>query len=344
MSAESGPQKGAPRPFGLLDRLAALFRTYSVPADARLLSRPFARDDRLCWLAPVPTEWPSDADGGSSLVLYEDGLPLGPAHTGHDDIRNLGRGRYSHWGPALYFSTSDGSDPNHNGRHYALHPPAGWSGRLPESRVAPEPARAGDPPPSVAVRWTTRELAPAAIEPRAGLACVAGVPREWPGDEVDRSTLVLFEDDRPLPHPHALHGEIEALGAGRYSHWNGALLFSSSDGSDPRRNGRRYVAAHAEALLLGTEAGHLSEPQPDGPRGWVLTGLPRRWTSDDAGTSRLVLLEDGRPLGPAHALHDEVRQLGGGRFSHWAGSLLFSTSDGSDPRRNGRSYTLAIPD
>ncbi len=33
--------------------------------------------------------------------------------------------------------------------------------------------------------------------------------------------------------------------------------------------------------------------------------------------SRLHLFEDGRPLGPAHSLHDAVRELGGGRFLHW---------------------------
>jgi MoaA/NifB/PqqE/SkfB family radical SAM enzyme len=56
----------------------------------------------------------------SSLTLLEDGLPLGPAHSGHDDIRKLGRGRFSHWRDRLYFSTSDNSDPRSNGRRYEL--------------------------------------------------------------------------------------------------------------------------------------------------------------------------------------------------------------------------------
>lgn len=52
------------------------------------------------------------------------------------------------------------------------------------------------------------------------------------------------------------------------------------------------------------------------------------------------VLEDGRPLGPAHALHADIRAQGVGRFSFWSGSLLFSTSDNSDPRNNGRTYSM----
>ncbi|MFH1345627.1 MAG: pectate lyase, partial [Pseudomonadota bacterium] len=50
----------------------------------------------------------------SSLVLCEDNLQLGPAHSLHADIAKLGRGRYSHWGKNIVFSTSDNSDPNTN--------------------------------------------------------------------------------------------------------------------------------------------------------------------------------------------------------------------------------------
>ena len=50
------------------------------------------------------------------------------------------------------------------------------------------------------------------------------------------------------------------------------------------------------------------------------------------------MLEDGSPLGPAHSLHDSIRQNGGGLFSHWQNWLIFSARDGSDPRQNGRTY------
>jgi hypothetical protein len=69
-------------------------------------------------LATIDPRVPSDADIGSVLVVLEDGLPLARAHAGHDEIRQLGRGRYSHWSGTIYFATSDDSDPRTNGRSY----------------------------------------------------------------------------------------------------------------------------------------------------------------------------------------------------------------------------------
>ena len=58
--------------------------------------------------------------------------------------------------------------------------------------------------------------------------------------------------------------------------------------------------------------------------------------------SQLLLFEDGQPLGPAHALHADIREKAGGRYSHWTREgLYFSASDGSDPRTNGRVYEVA---
>ncbi|HVY88307.1 MAG TPA: hypothetical protein VG942_05525 [Hyphomonadaceae bacterium] len=57
--------------------------------------------------------------------VFEDGRELGPADSLHDDIRKIGMGRYSDWtdgksGATIYFSASDNSDPNTNGRSYEL--------------------------------------------------------------------------------------------------------------------------------------------------------------------------------------------------------------------------------
>jgi hypothetical protein len=56
--------------------------------------------------------------------------------------------------------------------------------------------------------------------------------------------------------------------------------------------------------------------------------------------SRTRLYEDGRRLGPPHRPHDFIRGEGGGQFSHWGSSLYFSTSDNTDPRTNGRPYSI----
>jgi hypothetical protein len=53
--------------------------------------------------------------------------------------------------------------------------------------------------------------------------------------------LRLFEDDLPLQPGNALHDDIRTLGAGAYSVWGNYLYFSTSDNTDPARNGRRYV-------------------------------------------------------------------------------------------------------
>lgn len=63
----------------------------------------------------------------------------------------------------------------------------------------------------------------------------------------------------------------------------------------------------------------------------------------DPYASNLILLENGLGLGPAHAVHDLIRNAGHGLFSHWQGALYFSTSDNTDPRRNGREYHAFAP-
>jgi hypothetical protein len=64
------------------------------------------------------------------LELFENGVALGPGNTRHDLIRNVGHGAFSHWGQRLYFSSSDGTDPRTNGRHYDYQVraalPASW--------------------------------------------------------------------------------------------------------------------------------------------------------------------------------------------------------------------------
>lgn len=60
----------------------------------------------------------------------------------------------------------------------------------------------------------------------------------------DRSTIMLLENGKP-GFPHAAHQEIIKKGKGLYSHWQSVLVFSSSDGSDPRKNRRTYSLIRA---------------------------------------------------------------------------------------------------
>ena len=63
-------------------------------------------------------------------------------------------------------------------------------------------------------------------------------------------------------------------------------------------------------------------------------------TTDRPYQSSLKLFEDGNLFGIAHSLHHEIRSIGKGNYSHWGNQLLFSSSDNSDPRENGRNYRV----
>lgn len=67
-------------------------------------------------------------------------------------------------------------------------------------------------------------------------------------------------------------------------------------------------------------------------------------TMDLPQRSPFVLFENMTRLGPAHTEHAEIVKYGHGRFSHWNDSgFIFSSSDGTNPRSNGRTYWAVIP-
>lgn len=94
------------------------------------LAPPFEREIGRCWRVGLNTlpeavklAAMADDEAGprrSTARVYEDGVPLGPPHALHATIRNAGSGAFSHWRDTLYFSTTDNSDPNLNGREYEL--------------------------------------------------------------------------------------------------------------------------------------------------------------------------------------------------------------------------------
>jgi hypothetical protein len=85
---------------------------------------PFAHDAGFAWRAAVP-ELSRFADGAahparSLLSVVEDGVPLPIGRAPHDDIRSIGRARFSHWHDTILFATRDNTDPNRNGRRYEI--------------------------------------------------------------------------------------------------------------------------------------------------------------------------------------------------------------------------------
>lgn len=85
--------------------------------------------------------------------------------------------------------------------------------------------------------------------------------------------------------------------------------------------------------------GELSKISPEQGHCFVAS-VPPHLISDECGFSKLVVMEDGRPLPQGHAPHENIRKLGGGLYSHWGDMVYFSSTDNSAPLGNGRRYTV----
>jgi hypothetical protein len=85
------------------------------------IKTPIQKDTGFAWIVTTDVN-----PATRKLSVYENGKLLGPGDSIHDDIRKKGLGAFSHWDPktpgvfTVYFSTSDNSDPNSNGRDYEL--------------------------------------------------------------------------------------------------------------------------------------------------------------------------------------------------------------------------------
>lgn len=84
------------------------------------LQRPFTNDGGFAVTAVIPEAVQQMLRAGGAATLVENGRPLGPGESMHGRIRAAGGGAFSVWGPSLYFSASDNTDCNGNGREYAL--------------------------------------------------------------------------------------------------------------------------------------------------------------------------------------------------------------------------------
>ena len=266
-----------------------------------------------------------------------------------------------------------------------------------------------------------RAMPPTSFLEHGGVAFQAAIPGSFLTRRLtdgahgrNMSDLRLFEDARELGPNRTPAGAVESQGGGAFNDWEGSVVLSTPDGSDPRKNGRLYSAAYraypsiaaqavyvaacalaallaAEGMLLfelrprsrlarwtGAQARHavmavviygaatafivlclqglsvratLSPDKIDPFGGSAYrASLPTTFTplfaasGDDVpgeSWSNLTVSEDERPLGPPHAPHAQIRSEGLGAYSHWGDSVVFSATDGSDPRDNGRSYRIA---
>lgn len=103
-----------PRPKGEI--VVQLVGPFEPQAKAAFRTVPSSREyGDLAALADDPH---IEGDSRSPVVVYENKTPLGPAHSTFAEVSS-GHGRFAHWkGFGIIFSSSDGTDPNTNGRRY----------------------------------------------------------------------------------------------------------------------------------------------------------------------------------------------------------------------------------
>ena len=91
-------------------------------AEVQILPTP-VRCEGFEWMVHVP-EIAAHSDTmerrSSPVVLFEDGVAIGPPHALHTDIRTLGAGRYSHWEEWLRFSPTRNDDAREHVYTYAM--------------------------------------------------------------------------------------------------------------------------------------------------------------------------------------------------------------------------------
>ncbi len=164
------------------------------------------------------------------------------------------------------------------------------------------------------------------ISKERGHCFLARIP---PG--IDPSEYVFYEDDHRLSAHMSLHDDIRNLGGGRYAISGRSLYFSTSDGSDARRNRKLYDVRRVRKLPGEIKLGAVIHDS-----GYCfIAELP-----GGVDPKNTTLLENDVDLGPADSPHDIIRTEGSGRYSVWKNALYFSASDNSDPRANGWQYRL----
>ncbi|MDO3644412.1 polysaccharide lyase family 1 protein [Mucilaginibacter sp. L3T2-6] len=113
----------------------------------------------------------------------------------------------------------------------------------------------------------------------------------------------------------------------------------------PNNDAAMSVNTASYAATVTSYSVNLSNIKSDGGfayKAYNITGTGDSNTQSSVSTLRLY--EDGKELGPAHSVHQTIRDVGKGAFSHWGTSLIFSASDNTNPATNGRKYTYTIGD
>lgn len=286
-------------------------------------------ENGYCFVAPLGSSWMSSHERPSPARLLENGTPLGPGNSLHDEIRKIGQGRFSFWRDYLYFSTSDNSDPRTTGRKYEVvwplpvAPWAVWTVYLAAflsalalfiqiTLVAIRSAAAAQPPVRPCDSSGKTQPSPASLLARLRLALM---PAETRILKSARAGL--------LPGPRMTSAVF----------WLTLLFMAASF----------LVWKHASGTaIFGWQKLPLNSFKHE--LGYCYQApLGRAWMSSHASPSPARLFENGVPLSAGNSAHADIRTIGNGRYSFWHDYLYFSASDNSDPRTNGNKYEVLWP-
>lgn len=99
------------------------------------------------------------------------------------------------------------------------------------------------------------------------------------------------------------------------------------------------ISTNTDSRQAGLLQGHAYQFPLNVDRSIFLTSRPD--TDQETSRSSAILIEDGVPLLKPHtSVHLNIIEDGAGRYSHWKGIVYFSSSDNTNPLKNGRSYQL----
>ncbi len=277
------------------------------PVRGHLFVVPLKTDDLFVEMANDSNSDPAD----SKARLYEGRTDLGPPHSQHEDIATLGRGRYSHWQDKLYFSASDNSDPQTNGRSYRL-----------DYRLYP------------------RSWIPALLALLSAIGVV--VLRAWRVEEdpllESLVRAVKYSFRTRAPAVRGAFGRAVILRTVNTAVQFLAVLLAIV--ITVLLAWRPSLEIRIDKQTIRHEAGHayivnLSDAAP----------FPYRLTGDDEplAPAPIELQRNGVALGPTHSTNDAVIQQGRGAFFLLHDWLYFSSPDNSDPRADTSVYVLHAP-
>lgn len=264
----------------------------------------------------------------STSMVLEDGHPLGPGHMASIEVSSSGRGAFSHWGNTLEFSASDNSDPRTNGRTYTVtgeahlaRPIRSVIGLLAACLAALcllalavggyLQRRTQDLPEPGATNATAADAADSDATLAAKIEAQANLSR--------RLRLPLLRHAaRRLPQ-WPLFAAMALLPIGLITATAPPLTtYDLPSRAFNRDSGNAYAVDIRDIDYMGPRKGYSKR-------------------------SQLVVLENAKTIGPARSRRADIREKGAGRFSHRGHSLYISTPDNSDPRINGRTYSITLP-